>query len=110
MRSALHEGIFTVAARDESTITIELTDASHPVFQAHFEGNPLLPGYMQIDIIAALLGKEVDAISSAKYMKPVRPKDSITYSTKHKEDKATVTVTNAEGEKVSVIKVQWHDL
>lgn len=110
MSSALHEGMFTVVARDESAITIELTDASHPVFQAHFEGNPLLPGYMQIDIVAALLGKEVDAISGAKYMKPVLPESRIIYTIKHKENKASITVTNAEGEKVSVLKLQWHDL
>ena len=111
MSTALLEtGIFTVISRDDNGITVRLSDASHPVFKAHFEGNPILPGFMQIDIIAVLLGKSVVAISMAKFMKPVRPSETITYQVGEGEKSTRILLKDAAGKSVSDIKLHWEPL
>jgi 3-hydroxyacyl-[acyl-carrier-protein] dehydratase len=71
------ENLFTVLSYSENCSTVLLSDDTHPVFQAHFESNPILPGFLHIDIIAALFGIEVVGIKKAKYFEIVRPLDKL---------------------------------
>lgn len=106
----LEEGIYTVVTRDENSVTVIFSDASHPVFKAHFEGNPILPGFMQIDIIAAIKKKRVSAITQAKFMKPLLPGDRITYHIDEGAKATRISLKDAKNTTVSSFKVEWEPL
>jgi 3-hydroxyacyl-[acyl-carrier-protein] dehydratase len=105
--AVLETGIFTVVSRDEKSITLCFSDASHPVFRAHFEDNPILPGFMQIDIVAALFKKRVTAITMAKFMKPIRPDETVTCHVTEGSKSTRILLKDADGKSVSDIKLQW---
>jgi len=58
---------------------VTLTNETHPVFKAHFEGNPLLPAFLQIDILGELLNKKLLSIDKSKFKQPLLPNDKIVY-------------------------------
>ena len=64
-----------------SNPTTLLVPAQHPAFAGHFPGAPLLPGVVLLDEVLHSLG-DVGAggwfVSSAKFLHPVRPGDSLT--------------------------------
>ena len=64
---------------DSISWEVTLTDATHPVFKAHFESNPLVPAFLQIDIMGELLAKELIQINRAKFKSPILPNDTIIY-------------------------------
>ena len=110
MSRPLEKGIFRVVENDGTRIVVELSDATHPVFRAHFENNPILPGFMQIDIIAAVMKKRVRTISMAKFMKPILPETTLIYSVAEGEKATRIRVQGQEGESFSDIKLLWDDL
>ncbi len=103
--SLLSDDIYTLVSRDGNIIVIELADATHPVFKAHFPSNPLLPGYMQIDILATLLQVDVCEVVSAKFMKIVRPKERLTFTVSYKNTQLRATITDSSQRKVSALKL-----
>ena len=110
MSPTLEEGIYRIVEHDGTRTVLELSDASHPVFKAHFENNPILPGFMQIDIIAAVMKKRVRAISMAKFMKPVLPGMTLIYTVAEGEKTTRIRVQGVQGESFSDIKLLWSDL
>jgi 3-hydroxyacyl-[acyl-carrier-protein] dehydratase len=76
--SAVSKGLYSFVLQENDTIVIALADENHPVFMAHFEGNPILPGFLHIDITAEVFGLEVITVKSAKYFEIVRPSEQIT--------------------------------
>ena len=64
---------------DEQSWEVSFTDASHPVFKAHFEGNPLVPAFLQIDIFGEMIAKELTKIERCKFKLPILPKDTVIY-------------------------------
>lgn len=77
MMGRLTEKLYSVINKNDNTIVIQLTDESHPIFKAHFEGNPLLPAFLQVDIAAEVLGLSVKGISRSKFMEPLLPNDHV---------------------------------
>lgn len=71
--------LYRINIHESDVIEITLADEMHPVFKAHFEGNPLLPAFLQIDILAHILSLEVVEIVRSKFMEPIRPLDKIRY-------------------------------
>jgi len=53
--------------------TIVLTDENHPVFKAHFPNNPILPGFVLLDLSAMVLNVEILSIKKAKFLFPIGP-------------------------------------
>jgi len=96
-----------ISISDES-IVIKLSDASHPVFKAHFEGMPLLPGFLQIDMVAEILGKEIDAITSAKFVQKVLPEEQLVYTVSTTKSGVRVKLTNEINELCGDFKLKWH--
>lgn len=69
--------LYTIASKDINSVVLMLADESHPIFKAHFEGNPLLPAFLHVDLVAEIFGFEVVGISRAKFMEPLLPKDEV---------------------------------
>ena len=53
--------------------TIQLANASHEVFQAHFPTNPILPGFLQITLIEELFNIDIITIKKAKFLQVIAP-------------------------------------
>ena len=79
---------------------IQLADENHPVFQAHFPSNHLLPGFLHIDIASELLNKKLIKINKAKFLHPILPLDKILFIIEKKEENYKVT-TKKENKKCS---------
>jgi len=75
----LSKNLYTVKERKEENWKVLLSDAEHPVFKAHFEGNPLLPAFLQVDIFAELLNRKIVKIERCKFKQPILPNDTIEY-------------------------------
>jgi 3-hydroxyacyl-[acyl-carrier-protein] dehydratase len=73
------ENLYTVVYKDDSKVTIQLSDENHPVFKAHFPTNPLLPGFMNFEIISKLFDIKITSIKKAKFLRTVAPNQIITY-------------------------------
>ncbi len=71
--------LYTLLERDSDNCHIQLADASHPLFQAHFKNNPILPAFIIIDLIEELFCAKVIEIKKAKFLKPILPNDTIIY-------------------------------
>ncbi len=82
----LSQNIYRSKRLSDNRWEVVLSDVSHPVFQAHFEGNPLLPAFLQIDIFAMLIGKKIIKIERCKFKQPILPNDTIIYEIVKKID------------------------
>ena len=106
-QSYLSQDLYAVDSQSEEEVVIRLSDASHPIFKAHFEGMPLLPGFLQIDIIAEVLEKEIDAITSAKFVQKVLPDERLRYVIAPTKSGVRVKLSNALGELCGDFKLKW---
>ncbi|MEE8587746.1 MAG: 3-hydroxyacyl-ACP dehydratase [Sulfurimonadaceae bacterium] len=104
----LSKGLYKVISQSDERVEIELTDASHPIFKAHFEEMPLLPGFLQIDIVAEILGKEIDAITSAKFVQKILPDERLTYTIAPTKSGIRVKLTNSSNELCGDFKLKWN--
>ena len=75
----LTQNLYSLKSLDKDRWEVELTDETHPVFKAHFEGNPLLPAFLQIDILSEILSKRLIEIERAKFKLPILPNDIVIY-------------------------------
>ncbi len=107
MVNILLDGLYRIVNQSDTQIDIELSDASHPVFKAHFENSPLLPGFLQLDIIAEILNKEIDTISNAKFMKPILPKMQISYVISETKRGERIKIIDFESSTFSDFRVTW---
>lgn len=69
--------LYTLIKKEETQALIILGDESHPIFEAHFEGNPLLPAFLHVDIVTEIFGFKLIGISRAKFMEPLLPNDEM---------------------------------
>jgi 3-hydroxyacyl-[acyl-carrier-protein] dehydratase len=107
-QSYLSDGLYRIIKKGEEAVEIELSGASHPVFRAHFEGMPLLPGFLQIDIIAEILDKEIDEITSAKFVSKVLPEESLLYTIAPTKSGVRIKVSNRNEKLCGDFKLKWH--
>jgi 3-hydroxyacyl-[acyl-carrier-protein] dehydratase len=100
------DGLFTVVHMDGECCEVTLASAEHPVFLAHFESNPILPGFLHIDMAAFLFGLDVHEVKKAKYFEIVRPCEKLTLKCAKKgDDSYGIEVKNAEGKSVSKLEL-----
>ncbi len=76
--NTLTNQLYTLIKKEETQAIIVLADDTHPIFKAHFEGNPLLPAFLQVDIIAEIFDLTISEISRSKFMEPLKPLDTLT--------------------------------
>lgn len=75
----LSKNLYTYKELSTDSWEVTMADETHPVFKAHFEGNPLLPAFLQIDIMGELLNKKLLSIDKSKFKLPILPNDVIVY-------------------------------
>lgn len=103
----LSKNLYTVKQIDAESWAVQLTDATHPVFKAHFEGNPLLPAFLQIDIMGEILEKTLIAIVRCKFKHPILPCDEVVYKIVSKVENTYKIKILKEEVVMSEIKVSY---
>ncbi len=73
------DNLYTIEHKDENSITIKFNNKNHPIFKAHFPTEPVLPGYLNFDIVGDIFNIEIKAIKKAKFLKKILPNQTITY-------------------------------
>ncbi len=81
-------------------LKVTFSKKDHEVFQAHFPTNSLLPGFLQIDIVAQELSLKVIEVKKAKFLQPILPEDEVNFLIKIKESSINV-VTKKDDKKCS---------
>jgi len=105
----LTQELYRVVSKSENEVVIALSDASHKIFKAHFENMPLLPGFLQVDMIAEVLNKDIMAISSAKFVQKILPAEQLTYRVSPTKSGVRVKLTNSIDELCGDFKLKWVD-
>jgi len=91
----LTNNLYTILLSDENIVKIQLTNKEHPIFKAHFPNNPILPGFLQIDIIAEILCDKLKKINRCKFIAHILPNDIIDYQ---------ITVKDTNKKQIKIIK------
>lgn len=90
------ENLYSLTYRDENFFSIVLADENHPVFKAHFPSHPILPGFILLDITAAILNVEVISIIKTKFLLPIEPNSILDFYIKKKDNIIKIIVKNNE--------------
>ena len=88
------DGLYSVENSSETEATVILSDESHPVFKAHFPSQPILPGFVHLEIISDVFNLEISGVKKAKYMNIVLPTQTLHYM--KNSNKITVTCNNKD--------------
>ena len=46
---------YTLTCKEDTRFCVRLSDATHPIFQAHFPTNPIVAGFVLLDMSAQIL-------------------------------------------------------
>ena len=76
--------------------SITLCDENHPIFKAHFPQNPLLPGFILLEISACILNVEIVRIKKAKFLQTILPKSMLHFYVEEKEKSLKIIVKQNE--------------
>lgn len=79
MKHELINNLFSIVKEDDVQKSIKLSDESHPIFQAHFPLNPILPGFTHLEIVSRLFNLQINLVKKAKFTKIVFPSEVLTY-------------------------------
>ena len=95
----LTQQLYTHIIKEKHEIQVTLADSSHPIFKAHFEGNPLLPAFLQVDIAAEILGITVVGIPRSKFLEPLLPNDKLLLQ--HEEHSGKIRIRWIKNDKIA---------
>ena len=84
--------IFTVLDESEKYYKISLDDENHPIFKAHFPENPILPGFVLLDIAFGLFGQKDKEIKRAKFLHQIPPKSILELKLEDTQNSAKIVV------------------
>ncbi len=73
------ENLFTIKYKDDNKAIVELCDKSHPLFKAHFPDSPILPGFINLEIVAKIFDIKITSVKRAKFLKLIHPNQTLTY-------------------------------
>ena len=76
----LLDGMYMLIEKEDDMAKVRLADSTHPIFQAHFPSNPILPGFVHLEIISTLFNIEITKIKKAKFFDLVLPSQTLIYS------------------------------
>ena len=87
------KNLYTILSSTPDCVKIQLSKEDHPIFKAHFPNNPILPGFLQIDIISEILEDTITTINKSKFISHISPQDIIEYKIITKsENKKIITI------------------
>jgi 3-hydroxyacyl-[acyl-carrier-protein] dehydratase len=87
---------YTLTCKEETRFCVRLSDASHPIFQAHFPKNPIVPGFILLDLSAEILEIEIVKIQKAKFLKNIAPQSVLWFDMQAHEKTLKIYVTQNE--------------
>jgi len=99
--------LFFAGAENGCTYRIAL-NGSHPIFQAHFAGNPMMPGVCIAQVIKELASEHfervffVRAVRNMKFLHAINPSES-------PEISVQLNFTQQEDECVSIVAVLYNE-
>jgi len=99
--------LFFADAENGCTYRIAL-NAAHPIFQAHFAGNPIMPGVCIVQVIKELSSEYfgraffVCAVKNMKFLLAVNPLET-------PEISVQLTFTQQEDERISIAAVLYNE-
>ena len=76
----LIKDLYFLEFKDDTKVIIKLADENHPVFKAHFPTNPIMPGFVNFDIVAEVFDLKITTIKKAKFLKTVKPNQTLIYT------------------------------
>jgi 3-hydroxyacyl-[acyl-carrier-protein] dehydratase len=103
--------LYTIVSLDQgpNQITCQMRiDATHPVFQGHFPGSPVLPGVIQLEMVKAAISRTLGRavalyeLSTCKFLEVLNPSETpeMTIHIQFKGDEPLeVTASGTHGEK-----------
>lgn len=85
--------------------------AHHAGFQGHFPGKPVLPGFLQVQLVLDILkifdpASELTAVSHAKFTHPVQPNDIMTVELEIRDGQNVAASLRVGNKLVSVMEIQ----
>ncbi len=99
------EGLYNILKENTNEVSIKLTSDDHPVFQAHFPNNPILPGFALIDIISQILNDRIIRIHKSKFISHILPNDILVCTVNTDNKKRNIKIFKNK-EKVSEISYE----
>ena len=99
------ENLYTIISSTPTTVMVKFTSEDHPIFKAHFPKYPILPGFLQIDVISNILDKQIKVINYAKFINHIYPNDTITYNIKNKDTYTLIKIFK-DTKKISEVKYE----
>lgn len=93
------ENLYTITQSSQQEKQIRLCDESHSIFQAHFPGNPILAGFLQVDIAQELFNIQIRKIKKIKFLQLIKPSVTLIY----KINNHKITIEDQHNNKVSEI-------
>lgn len=71
--------LYKVLEKKENFLSIKLSEKDHEVFRAHFPQNPLLPGFILIDICEKEFHLQVKQVKKISFLKSIFPNENIEF-------------------------------
>ena len=87
---------YTLTCKEDTHFCVRLSDASHPIFQAHFPTNPIVAGFVLLDMSAQILEIEIVKIIKAKFLKNIAPQSVLWFDIQSNEKTLKIRVTQNE--------------
>ena len=75
----LTDKLYSVEFKDDTKAVVHLSNENHPIFKAHFPSRPIMPGYVNFEIVADVFDIEITTIKKAKFLKTALPNQTLTY-------------------------------
>jgi 3-hydroxymyristoyl/3-hydroxydecanoyl-(acyl carrier protein) dehydratase len=80
---------------------IVVIEPGHPSLSGHFPGEPIAPAALLLDhavsYVEEVVGGRVAAISTAKFLTPVRPGQAVVLKVRHGDDNWAVVTGSIDG-------------
>ncbi len=87
--------LYIITQKKENFFTCKLHDEKHPIFQAHFPNNPLLPGFTLIDMCEKEFNHKIKKIKKISFLQKILPSQSLEFHLTQKGKLLHVEVKSA---------------
>ncbi len=75
----LIDKLYTIEYKDDKKAIVRLSDENHPLFKAHFPTSPIMPGFINFEIVSDAFDLDITTIKKAKFLQKALPNQILTY-------------------------------